>query len=87
MMICGILSMQAQTPYAVFNDGTLTFYYDNDKDNREGTVYTTLRSSNSDGWASDRSSITAVVFDTGLPPLPPGSIIAPTSQAYRDWSI
>ena len=73
MMICGILSMQAQTPYAVLNDGTLTFYYDNDKDSREGTVYTTLSGSSSSGWFSNRSNITAAVFDASFAEYRPAS--------------
>ena len=73
MMICGILSMQAQTPYAVLNDGTLTFYYDDDKDSREGTVYTTLSGSSSSGWFSNRSNITAAVFDASFAEYRPAS--------------
>ena len=29
----------AQTPYAILDNGTLTFYYDNSKDSRVGTAY------------------------------------------------
>ena len=66
MMLCAALYVQAQIPYAVFNDGTLTFYYDDDKDNREGTVYTTFSGSSSSGWLSNRSNITAAVFDASF---------------------
>ena len=73
MMLCAALYVQAQIPYAVFNDGTLTFYYDNDKDSREGTVYTTFSGSSSSGWYSNRSNITAVVFDASFAAYRPAS--------------
>ena len=52
MAFVGILtSMQAQTAYAILNDGTLTFYYDDNMDSREGTAYAVIyisRSNNLD---------------------------------------
>ncbi len=38
LTLCFSMSL-AQTPYAILDNGTLTFYYDNDKDSRTGTAY------------------------------------------------
>ncbi len=52
--------------YAVYNNGTLTFYYDDEKSSREGTVYNDLNTDNNvPGWC-DHNDITKVVFDSSF---------------------
>ena len=50
--------------YAVYNNGTLTFYYDNQRDSRTGTTYDLNEGSTVPAWYSDNSSasVTKVVF-------------------------
>ena len=51
-------------PYAVYEDGTLTFYYDNQSDTRTGEVYTNItRNGSSDKWGVHNTDIKNVVFD------------------------
>ena len=51
-------------PYAVYKDGVLTFYYDDKKGTREGTVYGLNKGYNAPGWYNDhRTDITKAVFD------------------------
>lgn len=53
----------SEKPYAVYNNGILTFYYDDNYYNRNGVVYTDLtRKKNSDGWGVYREKIKKVVF-------------------------
>lgn len=71
--------MHAQDPYAVLNDGTLTFYYDNNKSSRAGTKYDVDRYYNSEdvhfglsdkyglpAWNKDKASITKIEFDSSF---------------------
>jgi len=63
-LICFMLlpfGMKAQEAYAVYDDGTLTFYYDNSKDSRSGTVYE-LNEDDWCPWYSKRKDVTKVVF-------------------------
>ncbi|MBO4771124.1 MAG: hypothetical protein J5595_01150, partial [Bacteroidales bacterium] len=63
----------AQEAYAVYDNGTLTFYYDNNKASRTGTKYDLNKRTGTDflgepeysspGWLAHRSSTTKVVFD------------------------
>ena len=65
--------------YAVLNNGTLTFYYDNSRDSRPGTKYdveASYSSSKLPGWASDSLSIKKAVFDSSF------AGYSPTSTAY-----
>lgn len=51
-------------PYAVYQDGVLTFYYDDKKGTREGTKYELNEGYNTPGWYTDhRTDITKAVFD------------------------
>jgi len=50
-------------PYAVLADNTLTFYYDKQKDARQGMDIGPFRTSGERGWDSQKESITRVVFD------------------------
>ena len=48
--------------YACLSDGTLTFYYDNNRSSRTGTTYDLNTESNAPGWNSSASTVTTVVF-------------------------
>ena len=55
--------------YAILNGGTLTFYYDGNKDSRSGKKYdveTSYTSSKLPGWATDSLSIKKAVFDSSF---------------------
>ena len=60
----GYFKMTYTEAYAVLstNGSTLTFYYDNQKASRSGTVYN-LNTETDPEWYSNRSSVTTVVFD------------------------
>ena len=71
--------MHAQEPYAVLNDGTLTFYYDNNKNSRTGTKYDVDKYYNSEdvhfglsdkyglpAWNENKASITKIDFDSSF---------------------
>ena len=51
--------------YAVYNNGTLTFYYDNQRDSRTGTTYDLNEGDDEPGWCADglNTSVTRVEFD------------------------
>jgi surface protein len=50
-------------PYVVYNDGTLTFYYDNQRSNRPGTTYDLNEEAKRPGWLDYSSMISKVIFD------------------------
>jgi len=56
--------------YAVLstNETTLSFYYDEKKSSRQGTIYTAdqFRTMNLNGWGGSSSSITTVTFDSSF---------------------
>ena len=66
----------AQEAYAVLNNGTLTFYYDNSKSSRSGKTYMLNTGTETPGWNSYSSSITKVIIT------PSFSEVRPTST-YR----
>ena len=55
-------------PYVVYNNGTLTFYCDNQRSSRQGTTYdlNDLLSSGWPAWIEYKESITKAVFDTSF---------------------
>lgn len=57
------LEAVAQEGYVVLNGTTLTFYYDNLKNSRQGTKYRLNNNSSDPGWLSNNKNITKVVFD------------------------
>ena len=69
MMLCvGVGFANAQTsriPYAVLDEGTLTFYYDWDMSNRQGTKFEIDKTNPEPVWKTNESvpSITKVKFD------------------------
>jgi surface protein len=54
------------TPYVVYHDGTLTFYYDDQRSSREGMTYDLNEGEEEPGWYENRSSVTKVVFDSSF---------------------
>ena len=55
-------------PYAVFNNGTLTFYNDGKRSSKAGTTYDLNADGEAPGWYTDGNSIytTKVVFDSSF---------------------
>ena len=61
--------------YAVFHDNTLTFYYDDQYSDKEGTVYTYLiRSSSNDLWGINKTKVINVVFNPSFSNAHPNSL-------------
>ncbi len=68
---------QASGAYTVLNNGTLTFYYDNNRSSKTGTVYDIYTSyTGYPDWAKDSLIITKAVFDASF------TIFKPTSTSY-----
>ena len=67
-LLCCMSGMWAQTFYAEYKDGTLTFYYDSYSSSRTGTIYTAVRAKNlpSSSWGEKAGQITSVVFDSSV---------------------
>ena len=72
----------SKEPYVVYtDDGTLTFYCDNRKGQREGTTYALNTGEDNPGWYSDhREDITKVVFK-------PSFVNARPTSTYRWFAI
>ena len=66
VLLLGVISARAQQAYAVFNDGTLTFYCDTQRNSRQGTTYDLNTGTKSPGWYANRTSITKAVFDASF---------------------
>lgn len=67
----GYLTGEYQTgnrePYAVLDDdGTLTFYYDFNKNCRDGIIYSEFRNTLNGSWGEKASEILKVVFDNSF---------------------
>lgn len=56
----------AQEAYAVYLRGTLTFYYDNQKSNKQGTAYELNFDSNIPDWYDITPDVTKVVFHSSF---------------------
>ena len=52
--------------YVVYNNGTLTFYCDNQRSSRQGTVYDLNKLNNSPGWLEQKETITKAIFDASF---------------------
>ena len=50
-------------PYAAYNDGTLTFYYDDKRNSRIGTTYDLIAAETVPSWNENNENITKAVFD------------------------
>ena len=59
------LEINTTEPYACYQNGTLTFYYDTERNSRTGTTYDLNTGKNATGWDTDgtKSYVTEVVFD------------------------
>ena len=64
---------EEKAPYAVFDNGTLTFYYDNNKANFDGAYG--MRTTYNDKWSEVASDITKVVFDKSFADYYPTSCV------------
>ena len=74
-------------PYAVYQDGVLTFYYDDRKDFREGTVYELNGGYVNPGWYTDhRTDITKAVFDDSFAGARPTSTFLWFAVNYNETS-
>ena len=74
----GYLTGPPPSPYANYNNGTLTFYYDNLRSTRAGKTYSLNSGTTNPGWFTEgiSASITKVVFD------PSFANARPTSTYY-----
>ena len=74
-------------PYAVYKDGVLTFYYDDKKGTREGTVYELNDEDHTPEWYNDhRTDITKVVFDDSFAGARPTSTYYWFAVGYNESS-
>ena len=53
-------------PYAVYNEGTLTFYNDNQRSSRQGVTYDLNKGEEEPGWYENRGSVTKAIFDSSF---------------------
>ena len=74
--------LQAQEPYAVLDNSVLTFYYDNQKDARNGMDLGPFANADYRGWNGAAKSITKVVFDSSM-----DSYKGLTSTAFWFWDF
>jgi surface protein len=66
----------AQEAYAVYLRGTLTFYYDNQKSNKQGTVYELNSTLEPPAWREINPNVTKVVFHSSFADARPVSTFA-----------
>ena len=67
--------MGLKRAYAVYEDGILSFYYENKWSKRTGDVYTYLiRAKSGDLWGAHKADVTKVVFHSGFADTHPGSL-------------
>lgn len=66
--LTGAVTVQAQEPYAVYNDDdkALTFYYDTQKADRNGMDVVPFNEEGDRGWNSVKGKIQSVVFDASF---------------------
>ena len=60
-------------PYAVYDNGTLTFYCDNQRSSRQGTTYDLNEGYNEPAWMKNAESITTAMFDASFANARPSS--------------
>ena len=61
-------------PYVVYNDGTLTFYCDNQRSSRQGTVYDLDQLNNGiPAWLENKETITKAIFDPSFANVKPNT--------------
>ena len=70
LMLVGVVNTaKAAEAYAVYSNGTLTFYFDNNRSSRTGTKFDvdgSLTSADDSGWHGYRDYITSVIFDASF---------------------
>ena len=77
MAFCGFAKAVDKEAYAVYNDGTLTFYYDNARSSKPGTTYDLNTGSNTPGWYDEHyKDITYVNFTSSFSDARPTSTYA-----------
>ena len=69
-------------PYVIYNEGTLTFYFDNQKSSHNGIVYD-LKPAGTPGWKEKSGSIQKVVFNNSFKDYCPYS----TYRWFADCSL
>ena len=52
--------------YVVYNNGTLTFYCDNQRSSRQGTVYDLNKDTKNPGWLEHKENVKKAVFDASF---------------------
>ena len=64
----GYFTAAGTEPYACYQNGTLTFYYDNQRSSRTGTTYSLKTEAVSQDWFTDKTNanVTRVVFDSSF---------------------
>lgn len=82
VLLLFVSNLQAQEPYAVLSEDntTLTFYYDDSKESRNGMGVGPFTPSVNSGWYAQRKSITTVVFDDSF-----ADCTSITSTAFWFW--
>lgn len=62
--------------YAVYADGTLSFYFDENMESRTGTIYSesNWRTTSDNGWSEHCNDITKVVFDKSFVDMSPNQL-------------
>ncbi len=70
-------------PYAVYNDGSLSFYCDNQRISRQGLTYDLNESGKTPGWYEKRSKVTKAIFDASFATARPKT----TSSWFSSYSI
>ena len=75
LLVAGLQSAKAQEAYTVLNDGTLTFYYDNQRSSRPGTSYNLNSGQEAPRWRSVAANVQSVVFDPSFANAKPNSTV------------
>ena len=84
VMLCCLAAAKAQEPYAVLSDNytVLTFYYDNQKANRNGMDVGPFSGSDNPSWFGRSTNITSVVIDASF-----AGCTTLTSTAYWFYNL
>ncbi len=87
LLVAGLQSAKAQEAYTVLNDGTLTFYYDNQRSSRPGTSYNLNRGDFPPDWRSEAAKVKSAVFDPSFANAKPNSTVCWFSEMENLTSI
>ena len=86
-IVAGLQSAKAQEAYTVLNDGTLTFYYDNQRSSRPGTSYNLNRGDFPPDWRSEAAKVKSAAFDPSFANAKPSSTVCWFSEMENLTSI